>query len=282
MNKLNFNGLKNIKTPDGWTEKAILIPQRSKAAVPYRVSPLRSVMIAASFVLVTVLSVSAFLIFGNRNSVPVASSPTTNAQATQAPTKQNVIVEATETAATEQTTSADTKELPTEKETQISTDAQGNTVITTVTTIITTVDGAPDEPEETPTAAAQTEQETGQEQEPQPATQSDIGDADLIIEAVYFPRSSGPEPFEAGGAVQNDDLIIIGYCLIYDEDGTLLGESYPFHSQHFANIKKTDHDRYLISYSPTKHDLSLHPGRYRYILLDENQYEITAGWLDIS
>lgn len=69
MNKLNFDGLKSIKAPSEWIEKAAAIPEapvKKRAAFPiYRIAA------AASIVLVSMIGLIVF--FFNRNSVPVAS-----------------------------------------------------------------------------------------------------------------------------------------------------------------------------------------------------------------
>lgn len=78
MNRVNFDSANNIKAPQEWLEKAALIPE---APVKKRAVPLYRVAAAASVVLVSVIGVLMFVLFGN-NSAPVsiqssATEPTT-------------------------------------------------------------------------------------------------------------------------------------------------------------------------------------------------------------
>lgn len=78
MNRLNFDSANNIKAPREWLEKAALIPE---APVKKRAFGLYRVAAAASIVLVSVIGVLTFVLFGN-NSAPVsiqssATEPTT-------------------------------------------------------------------------------------------------------------------------------------------------------------------------------------------------------------
>lgn len=71
MNRLNFDSANNIKAPREWLEKAALIPE---APVKKRAFWLYRVAAAASIVLVSVIGVLTFVLFGN-NSAPVSVQP---------------------------------------------------------------------------------------------------------------------------------------------------------------------------------------------------------------
>ena len=78
MNRLNFDSANNIKAPREWLEKAALIPE---TPVKKRAFGLYRVAAAASVVLVSVIGLLMFVLFGN-NSAPVsvqssATEPTT-------------------------------------------------------------------------------------------------------------------------------------------------------------------------------------------------------------
>lgn len=283
MNKLHFNGLKNIETPKSWSEKALLIPKQAKKPEVYRVSPLKSAVIAASFILIATLSISAVLLFGNRNDAVVVPSPAT-AQTTVALESEKEIFDtrSTEETSAEQT---ETKENPTETETQVSTDAQGNTVITTVTTITTIAEDIPAEEEPDEPVSGRDETQASDT----PRSDDNIPDSDeekIIIEAIYFSRSSDFEPYEYAAGDSHDAAAasgeLHGFCLIFKESGELIGESEYLHSQRFAEIEIIDEDRQKISYCPADHGIFLDPGRYRYYLLDEYMKEITYSWLEIE
>ena len=71
MNRLNFDSANNIKAPREWLEKAALIPE---APVKKRAFGLYRVVAAASVVLVSVIGLLMFVLFGN-NSAPVSIQP---------------------------------------------------------------------------------------------------------------------------------------------------------------------------------------------------------------
>lgn len=71
MNRVNFDSMSNIKAPREWLEKAALIPE---APVKKRAFGLYRVAAAASIVLVSVIGVLTFVLFGN-NSAPVSVQP---------------------------------------------------------------------------------------------------------------------------------------------------------------------------------------------------------------
>ena len=67
MDKHNFDSLKNLKAPQEWIEKAALIPGSTEKR---RAFPLYRVTAAASVVLVALIGLSAFLLFG-RGQAPI-------------------------------------------------------------------------------------------------------------------------------------------------------------------------------------------------------------------
>ena len=67
MDKHNFDSLKNLKAPQEWIEKAALIPESTEKR---RAFPLYHVTAAASVVLVALIGLSAFLLFG-RGQAPI-------------------------------------------------------------------------------------------------------------------------------------------------------------------------------------------------------------------
>ena len=71
MNGVNFDSANNIKAPREWLEKAALIPE---APVKKRAFGLYRVAAAASIVLVSVIGVLTFVLFGNNNA-PVSAQP---------------------------------------------------------------------------------------------------------------------------------------------------------------------------------------------------------------
>ena len=76
MDKHNFDSLKNLKAPQEWIEKAALIPESTEKR---RAFPLYRVTAAASVVLVALIGLSAFLLFG-RGQTPITVQDATTAE----------------------------------------------------------------------------------------------------------------------------------------------------------------------------------------------------------
>lgn len=76
MDKHNFDSLKNLKAPQEWIEKAALIPESTEKR---RAFPLYRVTAAASVVLVALIGLSAFLLFG-RGQTPITVQNATTAE----------------------------------------------------------------------------------------------------------------------------------------------------------------------------------------------------------
>lgn len=282
MNKLHFNGLKNIDTPERWMENALSVPARY-AVRPYRVSPHKSAMIAASFVLVAALSISAFFFFGNKSAVPIASvSESTTFSET---VKETESKSETEPEASSDTPASENTDTPTEVETQASTDAQGNTVITTITTITTVTDDAPAEQAETSDPALNTDPDNGNGQETQPAAHSDAdqplsagasGDHENVLLVKY-----NEPPIKDYGSISDSSSSDIGYCLIYDKAGNLLGDSNPYARIHWAEIVTLDDGVRCIFYYPEERGLYLSDGVYRCTFLSEDRDEIWSKEFEV-
>lgn len=75
MNKLNFNQLSNIKTPENWIENAINIPNKKKKIIYLKST---AFVAAASLVVCVSLSFMIFTMIGNDNQVPFKSTNTTS------------------------------------------------------------------------------------------------------------------------------------------------------------------------------------------------------------
>ena len=282
MNKLHFNGLKQIDTPERWMQKALSVPARD-AVRPYRVSPHKSAMIAASFVLVAALSISAFFFFGNKSAVPIASvSESTTFSET---VKETESKSETEPEASSDAPASENTDTPTEVETQVSADAQGNTVITTITTITTGTGDVPADQAETSDPALNTDPDNGNGQETQPAAHSDAdqplsagasGDHENVLLVKY-----NEPPIKDYGSISDSSSSDIGYCLIYDKAGNLLGDSNPYARIHWAEIVTLDDGVRCIFYYPEKRGLYLSDGVYRCTFLTEDRDEVFSREFEV-
>lgn len=120
MNKANFDSLKHIKAPQDWLDKAAAIPE---TAVQKRSAfPLFRVAMAASVVLVSVIGLLVFLFFGG-GSAPVAIRESGDSATAVSDTE-------TEDSQAGQSGTKSGGTEPAETIAVLSTDAQGNTVIT--------------------------------------------------------------------------------------------------------------------------------------------------------
>lgn len=76
MKKVNFNGLKNISTPDNWIENAINIPKEKKI-IPFYLRP-SVIASAVCIVFISVISVFTFTDFGSDVIIPISPVATTS------------------------------------------------------------------------------------------------------------------------------------------------------------------------------------------------------------
>ena len=160
---------------------------------------------------------------------------------------------------------------------------QDGRTVTTITTIEKDIPAEKEEPDEPESEMDETQAaDTPRSDDTIP----DSGAEKIIIEAVYYPRSSDLEPYDYTPDNSHDAAAasaeLHGFCLIFQESGELIGESEYLHPQRFADIEIFDDDRRRISYCPADHGIHLEPGRYRYYLLNEYMKEITYSWLEIE
>lgn len=81
MNKLNFDSLNNIKAPEQWIKNAVAIPETS---VKKRGFPHYRIAAAASIVLVSVIGLLTFLLFGNHAPIELRDNAVDNVSSTDA------------------------------------------------------------------------------------------------------------------------------------------------------------------------------------------------------
>ncbi len=88
LSKPDFDFSKHVEVPDAWIENALKIPDTAQSAPKVTPFPRRMVA-AAGIVLVTVLGVSAYFLFGNKNPIPTA--PALPEADTVAPTENSSV-----------------------------------------------------------------------------------------------------------------------------------------------------------------------------------------------
>lgn len=87
MNDLNFRNLQNLTVPDDLMERLFAIPEtedKKPAVIPLWRN--RAIITAASLVLVSVLSLTAYFLFGIKSNTPIPLAPST--QSTNAPSQK--------------------------------------------------------------------------------------------------------------------------------------------------------------------------------------------------
>ena len=224
-------------------------------------------------------SISAFFFFGNKSAVPITSVSESTSYFEVV--KETESKRETESTAVSSDSASQTADPPSQVETQISTDAEGNEVITTIITITTVIDDAPSDPTDTRDSAQYTEPDSVNGQETQPATHSDA-DQPLSAEAssdhgnVLLVTYNNPQ-IEDYDSSSSD----IGYCLIYDQAGNLMGDSNPYDRMHWAEIVTLDDGTRCIFYYPEERGLFLPDGIYRHTFLSEYRDEIWSREFEV-
>ena len=244
MKKVNFNTFENLTVSEELMQKALAIPDNAKSAsVPFY-SRIKSFVTAASFILVFALSVLSFFFFGNKNVVPIAPSSVQNPPySTTAESTTTSQAENAEPSAPENSVSSQPQ---TQTATELSTDADGNEIITVITDIISIeqepTEGGHAEPSEeqseTTTAGTSALDDQPTEQATSPP------DVEPVYLYGYFMEPEYGEKyvfklniqFSSNTLLQEDSL----YCRIYDEERNLLGSPDFYAEDHKVDFSLTD------------------------------------------
>lgn len=137
LRKDTFDFSKYLKVPDEWIENALAVPetvQQKPKAVPFP----RRYITAAGIVLVAVLGVTVYFLFGNKNVIPVKPVSTGPAiqTATQIATENGTTAEMPTAICTHAATENNRhkpSEKPTQPATQIATDSMGRITVIPMT-----------------------------------------------------------------------------------------------------------------------------------------------------
>ena len=288
--------ISELHAPSSAVEKALSNAKsqvNTLSELPPSTSPKKSVLrlsrralLAASIVFVCALSVSVFFLFRN-NPIPIAPSSTPGA--TLLPTETTAPTAAP--ASQQESRSTTASESPTQSPTQVSTDSEGHTIITITQIITPDGEDGPAEPSEnqSPTQSSQKPTEKASEQPTQKPTSAPRTEEPQPTEAAYIDETTGdPNPAEAELIISNtlkvwtdvpDEILTKNscvYCRIYDEYGTLLGDTDLFSSQHCADIDKN------ICYavydaSEKRIELPEAGGLYTYVFYTVDGTDFTVG-----
>lgn len=286
MNKVNFDSLKHIKAPQEWLDKAAVI---SKSTVQKRRDfPIYRIAAVASIVLVSVIGLLIFLFFGDNGSTPVGV--------------RNRGVAATESFAEETTKSGET--VPAETIIVLSTDAEGNTVVTyrekpsptengtqptngrrspTENAPMPSTSSAPTAPNATDASgqpAPSTECPPAPTEAPAPTvappTEPPLTDCRFTVTVKYSPHEEVEEP---AAAFEADNPIV--FCRMYDASGDLVGSSSSFAEEKRATVVSVNpDDSFVVTYDPLEKGLPITRGRYTYVMVDYFGTELCRGTVE--
>ena len=285
MNEMNFDSLKHIKAPQAWLEKAAAIPEacgQKRSAFP-----LNRYLTAASIVLVSAVGLLIFLHFGSGNS-PVTVHEGGIA-ASESRIGETVVSEATGGAP--QTDAS----APAETIAVLSTDADGNTVVT--------YEEKPDNADGTrppnggtsptsvaPTAPHSTEapgQPVSSTERPPAETEAP---APTSVPADEPPTQAPTQPYTprgdceiygmfklntASGSGYNAAEEVSVFCRLYDSSGSLVGDSPLYSPQREATIISRDDNGTVVAYyNPAAMGLYLTEDAYEYVFYDVHGNEL--------
>lgn len=266
MNDLNFRSLENLQVPDSLTERLLRIPETEEQKPPvipwYRN---RAVIAAASLVLISVLSITVYFLFGNKTDSPVPIAPShtptvtretvaMTEKATDPTEPQSVIGEILDSVF--RPSELHTIPFAAEQQTDPNPTANTNPTVQSPTEkpIISPTEPPiiimPTEAPTKPAMECPTEEEPPEPLEP---TEPPIPSSTLEI---LLPQSLVPE----------NGLI---YCKMIDENGTVLGDGGIFANKRLAEVLPSFSPWYaLISYRVTDYIELSQPITVRYYLYD--------------
>lgn len=280
MNKVNFDGFKNINVPEAWIENALAVPEDyRKKPIPFSEKHKRVLTVVACVLMVSIMSVPLYLFEKTEVSIPylsvTKSKDNLNTEdltyysgtedipdsAVQSPYFTDEFTSGTtidyrNTFPTDNTSVSQnsTQPIPTAVPTQGGT--EGITFVTkpsfTPTNPPIPTTQKPTEPRPTtpePTKPAPTEASTGH-----------------YISMV----SSCAGSFNTNGMMSSDAVEVI-YCCLYDSRGNLVGDPNLYSFEHIAKDTPMANGYIFASYDPLEKGLELKEGTYKF-------YFYLAGW----
>ena len=265
MSEYNCNAINHIALSDSFHRRLLAVPELS-STIPHRANqiPVRYLAVAASMVLAFAMSISAYFFFGNKPS-PVV--PAVVIKETTAATEKQ---EKTETqSATEKESEAPTQKPSnpsTQPPTQVSTDSEGNIIITTITDIITREIEDATEADTPQQPSPKTEQPTEIVKQPETEIESQTEEPISPTDPPYYPTPIENPPYCVEPAdecdtfsvtVALDQLTGSGkvYCILFDETGNLLGDGDLICESRMAT-REWERDGYVqVSYTPKDYEI---------------------------
>lgn len=287
LSKPEFDFSKYVEVPESWIKNALDIPDSVSEQPEVKPFP-RRYLTAASVVLIAVLGVSVYFLYGNKSPIPIV--PKSSTPAAEAPSETTFVEAPSAESGTvpDQTEPTQSKEkpsaAPTQPATQIATDSRGNIIITNrtdstaaPTTSLTqaATESATQKPQpiQAPTAKATETASVTPASEPvipssEPPTQisaPDIRKLTVIVPSDMFHVEICDS--------ENEPL----YCAVYDNSGRLLGDGDLYSDSHLIekepipSMEGEAHGTSFLRYYEFEYDANQSPGSaftYRIYLSD--------------
>lgn len=281
MNDLNFRSLENMQVPDELIERLLAIPEtaeRKPAVIPwYR---RRAAVAAASLVLVSVLSLTVYFLFGTKNHTSLPISPSSPVSSTVQETTDGTPSETSQGSTDADENPSVIRQIidsifrPTEPQT-----ATQPTAVRSTQPQATSAKPVP-AGETTPQTATEKHEETPTE--PPTETPIEIEPTEEPPEPVApteppdLPDPTDPpdlpDPTESPYTDIISDLVYIGeipdgsviYCWLYNPYRLCDDDAYT--EMFYADVTPLDDGYAFLDYQPKAHGVTLpYKGRYRYL-----------------
>ncbi|MBQ3418068.1 MAG: hypothetical protein IJH32_09600 [Ruminococcus sp.] len=274
MSEYNCNALNRITISDSFRQRLLSVPET--ALIKPHHTPIRYYAAAASMVLVFGLSISAYFFSGNK---PAPVVPAFSVKESEKATESTELSETSSSTQESDIPSTETNtQPPTQPPTQVSTDSEGNIIITTITDIITEYGTKPADPD-SPAKPADSEEKPDQpvdypteQATAPPEPQNDPPYYPTPTDKPYEPEPAAPGDSTCYAFLPLSALTGSGnvYCAIFDRYGNLLGDENVFSSSHLA-VREWERDGYVwLSYSPYNNGLTVGSELYDIYFFNED------------
>lgn len=282
MNDMNFDSLLNLTTPQSFIDKALSIEAKEqKPKVLFSAYFNRTLGAVACLVLICILSVTLFSLTHNNSTLTAQpQGPTTHVDNTESTDSKNeysndnrndssaLIPDVFEQVEETKPTQSNDNKKPTQKP-QNSTQAQNPTDAKEPTSSSPDVD--PSEPvSQKPTDSDPYYPTESAPQEPETPVPSGPGDDDADVD----PSEASTEPpivtptqnvycqgMFSSSLLKDSDKV---YCMLYNSNGTPMGNDYLYSNKRLATIIINDGDKATVAYNATAKGIALSSGRYTY------------------
>lgn len=311
LSRPDFDFSKYVGVPDAWIENALDIPNTVKDRP--KVLPIRRYISAASIVLVVVLGITAYFLFGNKsplhvaeNQLSIATESASEHTATSTAATESSAVQSTDATVNRQTATS-SQTLPTTPSTQNTTDSSGRTIITPTTP----TDNVPPAPPSVTASETTEQQQSFFTNKPDPTPTQKPSSPTAAPAPTSAPATQPPAtptvdpgydaPTELPWIIENpsepgygdqDALVLKAelpdrirlnekyvYCRIHQSTGELIGDKDLYAWRHRVTVNR---NYKVVTYKPSEYGLRLAPGNYVYYFYESNGDVFADGSFTIN